>query len=57
MPVVNIGGYAIHVPYHLTWQHEHVDIDVHDQRWHTSTNLIEVEQWLRAMSPDVFAQK
>ena len=22
MPVLNIGGYAIHVPYHTTWEHE-----------------------------------
>jgi putative hydrolase of the HAD superfamily len=20
--VVNLGGFAIHVPYHVTWQHE-----------------------------------
>jgi putative hydrolase of the HAD superfamily len=24
-PVLNLGGYAIHVPYHTTWQHEQVD--------------------------------
>jgi putative hydrolase of the HAD superfamily len=57
MPVVDIGGYAIHVPYHLTWQHEHVDVDAHDQRWHTCANLLEVEQWLRTVSPSAFAQK
>lgn len=22
LPVVRLGGYAIHVPYHVTWQHE-----------------------------------
>jgi putative hydrolase of the HAD superfamily len=56
MPVVDIGGYAIHVPYHLTWQHEHVDVDSHDQRWHTCANLAEVAQWLRDVAPDAFAQ-
>ncbi len=25
LPVVAIGGQAVHVPYHLTWQHEIVD--------------------------------
>jgi putative hydrolase of the HAD superfamily len=22
IPVLNIGGYGIHIPYHTTWQHE-----------------------------------
>jgi putative hydrolase of the HAD superfamily len=22
VPVINLGGYAIHVPFHVTWQHE-----------------------------------
>ncbi|NQU28643.1 MAG: HAD family hydrolase, partial [Candidatus Marinimicrobia bacterium] len=22
LPILNIGGYGIHVPYHTTWQHE-----------------------------------
>jgi putative hydrolase of the HAD superfamily len=25
IPVLNIGGHAIHVPYHTTWAHEHVE--------------------------------
>jgi putative hydrolase of the HAD superfamily len=25
LPVVELGGTAIHIPYHLTWRHEHVD--------------------------------
>jgi putative hydrolase of the HAD superfamily len=25
VPVVTIGGRAVHVPYHITWVHEHVD--------------------------------
>ena len=24
LPVVELGGYAIHIPYHITWAHEHV---------------------------------
>jgi putative hydrolase of the HAD superfamily len=23
-PVLNIGGYAIHIPFHITWQHEEI---------------------------------
>jgi putative hydrolase of the HAD superfamily len=25
MPVLNIGGYGIHIPYHTTWAHEQVE--------------------------------
>ena len=27
LPVLAIGGHAIHVPYHITWHHEQVDLD------------------------------
>lgn len=57
LPVVAIGGRAIHVPYHLTWQHEHVDVSVDDQRWHTCAHLGEVYQWFRLYAPEMFAQK
>ncbi|MFN5926512.1 MAG: HAD hydrolase-like protein [Roseiflexaceae bacterium] len=33
LPVIEIGAQAIHVPYHLTWQHEHVDVPPHARRW------------------------
>lgn len=26
LPVLNIGGHAIHVPYHITWAHEKLEI-------------------------------
>jgi len=28
LPVLNIGGHGIHIPYHLTWEHERVDTQV-----------------------------
>ena len=27
VPVVELGASAVHIPYHLTWEHEHVDED------------------------------
>jgi putative hydrolase of the HAD superfamily len=27
LPVLAIGGHAVHVPYHVTWAHEHADHD------------------------------
>ncbi len=31
LPVLQLGGAGVHVPYHLTWQHEHVEAAPHDQ--------------------------
>jgi len=28
LPVLNIGGHAIHVPYHTTWEYEKIDFEV-----------------------------
>jgi putative hydrolase of the HAD superfamily len=25
LPVLNLGGHGIHIPYHITWQHEHAE--------------------------------
>lgn len=25
LPVLNLGGYGVFIPFHVTWQHEHVD--------------------------------
>ncbi len=30
LPVLGLGGYGIHVPYHTTWEHEQVDIQITD---------------------------
>jgi putative hydrolase of the HAD superfamily len=33
-PVLNIGGYAVHIPYHITWQHEEVlDAELDDKHY------------------------
>jgi putative hydrolase of the HAD superfamily len=35
VPVVELGGAAVHIPYHLTWRHEHVDDDdLPPHGWH-----------------------
>ncbi|WKK67568.1 HAD family hydrolase [Lutimonas zeaxanthinifaciens] len=33
MPVLELGGYAIHVPYHTTWAYEKVDIKIDDPKF------------------------
>jgi putative hydrolase of the HAD superfamily len=35
LPVLEIGGQAVHVPYAITWAHEHVDVPLEQQgRYH-----------------------
>ena len=33
LPVLKIGGFAVHVPYHTTWAHEHVDHNITHERF------------------------
>jgi putative hydrolase of the HAD superfamily len=28
LPVINIGGHAIHVPFHITWEHEKIESNI-----------------------------
>ena len=46
LPVLAIGGQAIHVPYHLTWQHEHVDVPDAERNWREMPDLAAVARWL-----------
>jgi putative hydrolase of the HAD superfamily len=39
-PVLNIGGYAIHIPFHITWQHEEVtDMEMDHEHFQTAENI------------------
>jgi putative hydrolase of the HAD superfamily len=31
LPVLELGGAGVHVPYHITWLHEHVETVPHDR--------------------------
>jgi len=33
MPVIAIGGYGVHVPYHVTWEHEKIDVTLDSDRF------------------------
>jgi len=32
VPIVTLGGHAVHIPYHTTWKHEEVDVPPMDSR-------------------------
>jgi len=44
LPVIALGGSAVHVPYHITWAHEHVDD--HGQYFAELASLAELPGWL-----------
>ncbi|GAA0558531.1 HAD family hydrolase [Chitinophaga japonensis] len=42
LPVLAIGGHAVHIPYHTTWQHEHVDHKVEHERFYEISTIAEI---------------
>ena len=44
LPVLAIGGHAVHVPYHVTWEHERVDH--HDEEVIELASIADVPMWL-----------
>lgn len=46
LPILAIGARAIHVPYHLTWQHEHVDVPAAERHWVELPHVRAVRDWL-----------
>lgn len=47
LPVLEIGAHAVHVPYHLTWAHEHAD---HDGTVPTLTTIADLPTWLASLT-------
>lgn len=47
LPVLNLGGFAIHVPYHTTWAHEHVSHEIKNDHFNKIENIIEVLTFLK----------
>ena len=46
MPVLNIGGHAVHVPYHITWAHEQIEGSIHNQRFKSATAIKDILVYL-----------
>jgi putative hydrolase of the HAD superfamily len=46
LPVLNIGGHAIHVPYHITWAHETIETTIENDRFRQAATIRDVLQLL-----------
>ena len=42
LPVLNIGGHAIHIPYHTTWEYEKIDFEIKHDNFKSFTNITEI---------------
>jgi putative hydrolase of the HAD superfamily len=42
LPVLNIGGYAIHVPYHITWAHEEIEQSIDSGMFKSVENIRDI---------------
>ncbi|MGM0945352.1 MAG: HAD family hydrolase [Bacteroidota bacterium] len=50
LPVLELGGYGIHIPYHITWAHEQVNHEIVHERFFQVKNINEVNQLIRQIS-------
>jgi len=56
VPVVELGARAVHIPYHLTWNHEHVDEEsLPAQGWHRIQSLRELSRLLISLESERLA--
>jgi len=46
LPIINIGGYGIHVPYHTTWEYEKIDFEIEHENFLALSNIKEVLTFL-----------
>jgi putative hydrolase of the HAD superfamily len=42
LPVLNIGGHAIHIPYHTTWEYEKIDFEIEHKNFKSVSKITEI---------------
>lgn len=42
LPVLNVGGHAIHIPYHTTWEYEKIDFEIKHDNFRSVVDIIDV---------------
>jgi putative hydrolase of the HAD superfamily len=46
LPVLGIGGHGFHIPYHTTWEHEKIDINITHQNFKQLNSIKELKRYL-----------
>lgn len=47
LPVLNIGGHGFHVPFHTTWEHEKLEINIDHQNFKQLDSIREVLNYIQ----------
>lgn len=42
LPILNIGGYGVHVPYHTTWEYEKIDFEIQHENFKAISTINEI---------------
>jgi putative hydrolase of the HAD superfamily len=42
LPVLNIGGHGVHIPFHTTWAHERIDHTIEHENFHAFEKITEI---------------
>lgn len=42
LPVLKLGGYGVHIPYHITWEHERVEADIRHEKFFQCSHIGEI---------------
>src|SRR6185437_15360566 len=46
IPVLNVGGYGVHVPYHITWAHEQIEDEINNEKFRSVTGIGDILAFL-----------
>lgn len=46
LPVLAIGGHGVHIPYHITWEHEKTEVQIDDPNFKQIENIKDILPYL-----------
>lgn len=49
LPVLELGGHGIHIPFHITWLHEQIEHEVEHERFYKVENIAEASELIKML--------
>jgi putative hydrolase of the HAD superfamily len=49
LPILNLGGFGIHIPYHTTWEYEKIDFEIEHENFIALSNVKDVLTILKSI--------
>jgi putative hydrolase of the HAD superfamily len=46
LPVLKVGGYGVHVPYHITWAHEQIEHTIEHEKFNSVIAIKDILEFL-----------